>query len=125
MDTTSLKNKKVIVFDLDGTIVRLTADWHSLRNALNARYSEKYKDKHYFHSMSNLLSDIVARGDEVELHHNFNIIQKYELENIIKNEPIEDVIYFINNKELFGVNSSVKLAVFSLNTKSTIITSLQ
>jgi len=125
MDASSLKNKKVIVFDLDGTIVRLTADWHSLRQAVNARYNEKYKEKSYFHSMSNLLSDLVTRGDEEELHHIFSIIQKYENENIAKNEPIEDVIYFINNKELFGVNSAVKLAVFSLNTTSTIIKSLQ
>jgi len=124
-DIFSLKNKKVIVFDLDGTIVRLAADWHSLRKALNARYSEKYKAKSQFHSMSSLLSDIVARGDEEELKHNFSIIQKYELENITKNEPIEEVIYFINNKELFGVNSEVKLAVFSLNTKATITKSLQ
>jgi phosphoglycolate phosphatase len=125
MDTTSLKNKKVIVFDLDGTIVRLTVDWHSLRKALNARYREKYKTKSYFHRMSNLLSDLVARGDEEELHHNFSIMQKYENENITKNEPIDDVIYFINNKEVFGVNPRVKLAVFSLNMRTSITKSLQ
>jgi HAD superfamily hydrolase (TIGR01549 family) len=125
MDVYSLKGKKVIVFDLDGTIVKLAADWHSLRKILNARYREKYKEKSHFHRMSNLLSDIVARGDEEELRHNFSIMQKYENENITKNEPNEDVIYFITNKELFGVNSTVKLAVFSLNTKPTIIKSLQ
>ena len=125
MDALSLKRKKIIVFDLDGTIVRLTADWHSLRNALNARYSEKHKEKIHFDRMSNLLSDLVARGDEEELHHNFSIMQKYENENITKIEPIEDVIYFINNKELFGANSAIKLAVFSLNTRATITTSLQ
>jgi HAD superfamily hydrolase (TIGR01549 family) len=125
MDASSLKSKKVIVFDLDGTIVRLTADWHSLRKALNARYSKKYKEKGNFHRMSNLLSDIVNRGDEEELQFNFSIMQKYENENISKNEPIDNVIYFINNKEVFGVNSRVKLAVFSLNTKQTIIKSLQ
>lgn len=124
-DVFSLKSKKVIVFDLDGTIVRLAADWHSLRKALNARYSEKYKKKSQFHSMSNLLSQVAARGDEEELQHNFSIIKKYELENITNNEPIEDVVYFINNIELFGENSEVKLAVFSLNTRATIIKSLQ
>ena len=125
MDSSSLKNKKVIVFDLDGTIVRLVADWHSLRKALNARYRENYKEKSHFQHMSELLSDLVARGDEEELHHNFSIMQKYENENITKNEPIEDVIYFINNTELYGVTSAVKLAVFSLNTRSTVIKSLQ
>ena len=121
----SLKSKKLIVFDLDGTIVKLAADWHSLLKVLNTRYSKKYKEQGHFSSMSGLLNEIVARGDEEELRHNFSIIQQYELEKITKNEPIKEVIYFINNKELFGVNSAVKLAVFSLNTKATIITSLQ
>jgi len=121
----SLKSKKLIVFDLDGTIVKLVADWHSLLKALNTRYSKKYKEKGYFNSMSGLLNEIVARGDEDELQHNFSIIQQYELEKITKNEPIKEIIYFINNKGLFGVNSAVKLAVFSLNTRATIIKSLQ
>jgi len=121
----SLKSKKLIVFDLDGTIVKLVADWHSLLKALNTRYSKMFKERGHFNSMSGLLNEIVARGDEEELQHNFSIIQQYELEKITKNEPIKDIIYFINNKELFGVNSAVKLAVFSLNTKATIIKSLQ
>jgi len=121
----SLKSKKLIVFDLDGTIVRLAADWYSLLIALNARYREKYKEKGRFNRISALLNEIVARRDEEELQHNFSIIQQYELEKITKNEPIKEAIYFINNLELFGVNPVVKLAIFSLNTKATIIKSLQ
>jgi phosphoglycolate phosphatase-like HAD superfamily hydrolase len=37
----SFTGKKIIVFDLDGTIVRLVADWHSLFKALSARFTEK------------------------------------------------------------------------------------
>jgi len=125
MDASSLKGKKVIVFDLDGTIVRLKANWASLLEALNTRFTEKYNEQTHFKSMSSLLTEIVARRDEEELQYNFAIIQKYELENITKNEPIKKVIYFIKNRELFGVNSAVKLAIFSLNTRSTITKSLQ
>ncbi|MFX1289242.1 MAG: HAD family hydrolase, partial [Promethearchaeota archaeon] len=125
MDASSLKNKKVIVFDLDGTIVRLKADWASLLKALNTRFSEKYNERTHFNSMSSLLAEIVARRDEEELKYNFGIIQKYELENITKNEPIWEVIYFIKNKKLFELNSAVKFAIFSLNTRYTIIKSLQ
>ena len=121
----SLKSKKLIVFDLDGTIVNLAADWHSLRKELNARYSKMYKEQGQFSSMSGLLNEIVARGDEEELQNHFSIIQQYELENITKNEPIKEVVHFINNLEFFGVNSTTKLAVFSLNTRATIIKSLQ
>lgn len=121
----SLKNKKVIVFDLDGTIVRLTADWMSLKEHLVFQYKEIYKEKCDFKSISACLTKIVERGDEVVLKNFFNIIRHYELENIEGNLPIEESIFFINNKELFGCNKDTKLAILSLNTRDTIIKSLK
>jgi len=121
----SFTEKKVIVFDLDGTIVRLAADWHSLFKALTSRFIEKYQETINYESMSAILSRIVERDDKEELQLNFNLIQQYELENITSNEPIKEIIYFINNKELFGVSPNAKLAVFSLNTRSTILKSLE
>jgi len=121
----SFTDKKVIVFDLDGTIVRLAADWHSLRKALITRFTEKNRETINLKSMSAILSRIVEMDDEEELQLNFNLIQQYELENITRNEPIKEIIYFINNKEFFGVSPNAKLAVFSLNTRSTILKSLK
>lgn len=121
----SFTEKKVIVFDLDGTIVRLVADWHSLFKALSSRFIENYQKAINHESMSAILSSVVKLGDEEELQLNFNLIQLYELENITSNQPIKEVIYFINNKELFGVSPNAKLAVFSLNTRSTILKSLE
>ena len=121
----SFTEKKVIVFDLDGTIVRLVADWHSLRKALNARFTEKNRKAPKFKSMSAILSRIVELGDEEELQQNFNLMRQYELEKITSNEPIKETIYFINNKELFGVSPHARLAVFSLNTRPTILKSLE
>ena len=121
----SFAGKKVIVFDLDGTIVRLAADWHSLFRALTSRFIEKYQEAINYKSMSAILSRIVEKDDEEELQLNFNLIQQYELENITSNEPIKETVYFINNKELFGVSHNAKLAVFSLNTRSTILKSLK
>ncbi len=121
----SFTEKKVIVFDLDGTIVRLVADWHSLFKALTSRFIEKYQKAINHESMSAILSRIVKLGDEEELQLNFNLIQQYELENITSNEPIKETVYFINNKEVFGVSPNAKLAVFSLNTRSTILKSLE
>jgi len=121
----SFTRKKVIVFDLDGTIVRLTADWHSLRRALITRFTEKNRETINLKSMSAILSRIVEMEDEEELQLNFNLIQQYELENITSNEPIKETVYFINNKEVFGVSPNAKLAVFSLNTHSTILISLK
>ena len=121
----SFTRKKVIVFDLDGTIVRLAADWHSLRRALITRFTEKNRETINLKSMSAILSRIVEMEDEEELQLNFNLIQQYELENITSNEPIKEIVYFINNKEVFGVSPNAKLAVFSLNTHSTILISLK
>ena len=121
----SFTGKKVIVFDLDGTIVRLAADWHSLFKALTSRFTEKYRETINYKSMSAIMSRIVEKGDEEELQLNFNLIRQYELEKITSNEPIKETIYFVNNKELFGVSHGAKLAVFSLNTRSTIIKSLE
>ena len=120
----NFKNKKVIVFDLDGTIVKLIADWHSLKNVLNDRYSKYFQKDHQFKRISAFLDEIVEKGDEAELKRNFEIIKQYEIENIEKNEPIEETIYFINNKELFGVKSGTVLAILSLNTRQTIKKSL-
>lgn len=121
----TFKNKKVIVFDLDGTIVRLAADWHSLKKILTERYTQYYQENCTFKSMSACLSKIVERGDEEELLNYFEIIRKYELEKITQNEPIDETIYFINNKEQFGVIKDAKFAVFSLNTRQTVIESLK
>ncbi len=121
----TFKDKKVIVFDLDGTIVRLAADWHSLKDVLNDRYSEHFQDDCQFTSISACLSEIVEKGDEAELQHNFNVIKQYEIDNIEKNEPIEETIYFINNAKLFGVKRGTKLAILSLNTRQTIKKSLE
>jgi len=121
----SFTGKKVIVFDLDGTIVRLVADWHSLRKALSTRFNEKNREDLTHESISAILTRIVEKGDEEELQLNFNLMRQYELENITSNEPIKEIVYFISNKELFGVSNNIKLAVFSLNFRSTILKSLE
>ena len=95
----SFIGKKVIVFDLDGTIVRLVADWHLLKKALAARFTEKSREDVTHKSISAILSRIVEKGDEEELQLNFNLMRQYELENITSNEPIKKTVNFINIKK--------------------------
>jgi len=124
-DLDSLKSKKVLVFDLDGTIVNLTADWTTLKNILRERYDRHYEDSCKFHSISSCLSEIVKKKDEQELQNYFNIIRTYEMENILDTTLKEEVVYFIKNKEQFGIKEVTKLAILSLNTRKTIIKSLE
>jgi len=121
----SFDGKKVIIFDLDGIVVNLSADWMSLQKALIDQYKEIYNEECTFSSISACLSKIVEKNDIQNLEIFFNIIRQYELENIQENEPIEETIFFINNKVLFGVKNNTKLAIFSLNTRATIIRSLK
>jgi phosphoglycolate phosphatase len=120
-----LQNKKLVVFDLDGTIVDLAANWKALKDILVRLYKEKYEEKCDFQRISKCLDKIVEKNDEDVLKHFFEIIRKYELENIKDTQLIEETIYFIKNKEVFGLSDDTKFAILSLNTRNTIIKALQ
>lgn len=125
MTKISFEAKKVIIFDLDGTIVNLKADWMSLRDELVEKYREIYEEQCDFERISKCLDTIVEKKDEEILEIFFDIIRQYELENIKDTQLIEESIFFINHKELFGIKNKVKFAVLSLNTRSSIIRSLE
>jgi HAD superfamily hydrolase (TIGR01549 family) len=125
LDLALLKDKKVIIFDLDGTIVNLTADWQTLKNILKDRYTKLYGNKCEFRSISGCLSKIVEKQDEKELQNFFDIIRTYEMENIHETVPIGEIVYFIKHKEKFGINEGTKFAILSLNTRRTIKKSLE
>lgn len=125
MKMPSFKDKRVIVFDLDGTIVRLSVEWISLKNKLMNEYSKIYDESCTFESVSACLNKIVERNDNHVLESFFDTIRQYELENIRETQPIEESVFFINNKELFGVKEITKLAILSLNTRRAIISSLK
>lgn len=93
----SFKNAEVIVFDLDGTIVTLTADWMSLRDILVEMYREQYKEDCNFERISTCLNEIVQKEDEETLQDFISVIREYELKNIKDTQLIEETIYFISN----------------------------
>ena len=125
MTKISFESKKVIIFDLDGTVVHLAADWISLKKKLVDMFKKIYNEDCSFDSMSACLSNIVEKSDFDILENFFDIIRQYELDNIEENKPIEETIFFINNGELFGVKNNTKWAILSLNTRVTIIESLK
>ncbi|MFX1276527.1 MAG: HAD family hydrolase [Promethearchaeota archaeon] len=119
-----LYEKKVIVFDLDGTIIKLKVNWSDLRRILSERYFTLYGEKNDFKTVTECFNKIIDRKDEVELLRFFQIVQDYELKSIKNNELIEETAYFINNLEKFGVKQNTHLAILSLNMRETIIKSL-
>lgn len=121
----SFLNKKVIVFDLDGTIVKLSVDWMPLKDNLVDKYKEIYKEQCDVKRISNCLTKIVGKNDESVLESFFDIIREYEFKNFRDTELIEDTIFFINNLDLFGIKKQAKLAILSLNTRNTIFKALE
>jgi len=125
MNDISLTEKKVIIFDLDGTIVNLTVDWRALKDNLVKKYREIYKEQCDFERVSRCLEKIVEKNDENILENFFGVIRYYELENIRDTQLIEEIIFFIKNKDFFGVKNDVKFAILSLNVRDTIIQALE
>ncbi|TFG07132.1 MAG: HAD family hydrolase [Promethearchaeota archaeon] len=121
----SFKNKKFLVFDLDGTIVDLAVDWKKLKKELSQRYSRLYGENCDFHSISGCLDYVVEKKDKEELNNFFNLIESHETKNLDENIQINETVFFIKNLELFNVNEDVKLSVLSLNTRKTITESLK
>lgn len=125
LDNSSFNGKKVIIFDLDGTIVKLKVNWKKLKNLLSKRYSKIYKSSCKFNSISECLSYVVSKDDKEELLNFFDRIREFEVRNVESNIPIEETIYFINHLDEFGIDNQVKLAILSLNTRKTIKESLK
>jgi phosphoglycolate phosphatase-like HAD superfamily hydrolase len=121
----SFKGKKIIVFDLDGTIVNLNANWKILRDILIKKYLNIYQETHEVKHISKLLRKIVEKNDEKVLEEFFDIIRNFELANLKNLVLIEETILFINNRQLFGVPKDAKFAILSLNTRKTIFRALE
>ncbi|MFO7797977.1 MAG: HAD family hydrolase [Promethearchaeia archaeon] len=125
LNKSAFQGKKVIVFDLDGTIVRLDVNWQELKNILSNRYSKIFDESCEFHSISECLSFVVAKDQKEELHNHFKIIREFEIKNIENNIPIPQTIELIKHKKKFGIPEDTKLAILSLNSRNTIKKSLK
>ncbi len=121
----NLSKKKVIIFDLDGTIIKLNVNWNKLKQILVDRFYSVYGQKKEFKTITECFNEIVARNDDSELNNLFALVRDYELKNIENLELIEETIYFINHLDQFGLNDQVFLAILSLNMKKTIKKSLK
>jgi len=125
MEKFSFENRKVIVFDLDGTIVNLKADWMVLRDILVDAYKKHYKENCNVERISACLDQVIQKNDNITLQEFFSIIRGFEHESLKDIEPIEETVFFIINKDLFNVREETKIAILSLNTRNTIVNALK
>ena len=119
------ERRKAIVFDLDGTIVKLNVNWRNLRNILSDRYYNLYGTRYVFQTVTDSLIKVLEKEDENEFANFLNIIEEFELKNIENSKYLEETVFFINNLEEFNVQNDTNLAVLSLNMRKTIIAALK
>ncbi|MHA1762618.1 MAG: HAD family hydrolase [Promethearchaeota archaeon] len=125
MNSLFLENKKLIIFDLDGTLIKLAVDWPLLKRTLSNIVYEIYGEEHLFTSISKCLTHIKEKQDEALLRNFFKVIEEHETRNIENSTPIEESLYFINHLDEFNVKNDVKIAIMSLNTRKAIKKALE
>lgn len=118
------KDLRVVVFDFDGTLVKLHVDWDALRKLLSDKYMDDFGEEQTFKRITIGLQKVVARGDPELIESYIRTIEKFERENIKEYTFFEEMVFFIENLEKLGLNSEIKFAIFSLNFRSTIFSIL-
>ncbi len=118
------KDLQVVVFDFDGTLVKLHVDWDALRKLLSNKYMDDFGEEQAFKRITIGLQKVVARGDPELIESYIRTIEKFERENIKEYTFFEEMVFFIENLEKLGLNSEIKFAIFSLNFRSTIFSIL-
>ena len=118
------KDLRVVVFDFDGTIVKLHVDWDALRKLLSDKYLNDFGEEQTFSRITISLQKVVERRDPELIESYIRTIEKFERENVKKYTFFEDIVYFIENFEELGLDYDLKLAIFSLNFRSTIFSIL-
>ncbi len=118
------KDLRVVVFDFDGTLVKLHVDWDALRKLLSNKYMDDFGEEQTFKRITIGLQKVVARGDPELIESYIRTIEKFERENIKEYTFFEEMVFFIENLEKLGLNSEIKFAIFSLNFRSTIFSIL-
>lgn len=113
-------NADLIIFDLDGTIVYLDADWSSLKKELSDFFSEKYDLHLSFSPMQPSIKDVTGRFGNDAKNEISGIIKKYEDAALPDTRLNREMIHMITQ-----IPSSANLAVFSANLHGTIVKALE
>lgn len=107
---------KLVVFDFDGTIVKLDVDWEQLKKGLHEHFKCYYDFESDFMSLDKGLERVGEELGGDALRGGYKIVENYELEKIENFVPIKVSLDFI--KEL--KNEGKILGIFSTNTRKVI-----
>lgn len=107
---------KVVIFDLDGTLVRLNLDWAGLKQALARLYEDRHGTPRSFHPLVPALVEVEATHGRAEKLVFYDLIEHWENAAARKETtPLEARITLLRDCERLGK----KIAIFTQNFKST------
>ncbi len=111
-----LQDIKLVVFDLDGTIAELRVDWPGLRRELHDHFKINYDFDSDFTPFDSEIEKAGAELGDKALKEAYEIVERYELENIEKVTPIAGSVEIVRDLKRAGKT----LAILSGNTRSAI-----
>lgn len=115
----NIRNAEVIIFDLDGTIIKLDVDWKALKRELHEYFISTYGVSINFTPLSHGLYEVRKLGSEAS-NKAYGIIEKYETKKIDSAKPIQPMIELAKT-----LSPKKKLAIFSSNTRETVVSALK
>ncbi len=107
---------KFVVFDLDGTIVKLDVNWEQLREELRQYFRSHYNFDSDFNPVDEGIDRLLHELGDSAIKSAYEIIEKYEVQNIKNVTPIDGSLELIR----YLKESGKTLAVFSNNTRKVI-----
>lgn len=107
---------KLVVFDLDGTIVDLAVAWDGLRRELHHYFRSRYGFDSNFTPFDMEIERVGEELGDVALKEAYEIVERYELENIENFTPVNGSLELIRDLK----NKGKTLAIFSGNTRRAI-----
>lgn len=115
-----IKDAKVIVFDLDGTIADLDIDWNGMKEELKNHFFDVLDVKIEFTPLHQTIEEISNKFGDWTKEEVYKILRRYELNGIENSKPDIKMIKFVE-----AIYKYKKLAIFSTNTRETIVRSLK
>lgn len=110
------ENIKLVVFDLDGTIVKLDVDWERLREELRKYFRNHYNFDSNFNPLDEGIDGVWDELGDSAVKEAYGIVERYEVENIENVSLIRGSLELIRHLKDGGQT----LAIFSSNTQRTI-----
>jgi phosphoglycolate phosphatase len=114
--TNALDRARHVIFDLDGTLVRLDVDWPGLKRELSRHCRERWAHECAFRDYEADLEALAGKIGEEAMGEIYSIISRYEAARLDRLEPVTGAIELA--KEL--VTAGKGISICSNNTRAAV-----